>query len=64
MSDHAELERLALRVAELSGELSARIETGAEYPERRAVLDELRRQLEALESQATLIAVEMNRERG
>lgn len=62
MSNHAELERLALRVAELSGELTARIEVGAEYAERRAVLDELRRQLEALETQATLMAVRMNRE--
>lgn len=62
MSNHAELERLALRVAELSGELTARIEVGAEYAERRAVLDELRRQLEALETQATLMAVIMNRE--
>lgn len=61
--DHpAELERIALRIAELTGELSARTETGAELQERRLILNEIRRQIEALESQAVLLAVEFNRQ--
>lgn len=61
MDSEAELERLALRVAELSGQLNAELARGADISERRQTLSELRRQLEALESQATLVAVEMNR---
>jgi len=57
------MERLALKVAELSGELIANIEAGADLLERRQDLEELRRQIEALESQATLVAIKLNRQR-
>ena len=63
MSSEREMERLALKVAELSGELIANIEAGADLLERRQDLEELRRQIEALESQATLVAIKLNRQR-
>jgi len=63
LSSEREMERLALKVAELSGELIANIEAGADLLERRQDLEELRRQIEALESQATLVAIKLNRQR-
>lgn len=61
MESEAELERLALRVAELAGTLNAQLAAGADLEVRLDTLAELRRQLEALESQATLVAIEMRR---
>ena len=60
MSAERSLEERALRVSELAGELVAKTNSGADLNERKFTLAEIRRQLEALDAQATSLNVQLN----
>lgn len=57
----AELERIAVRVCELAGELVARSESPSEPQQLLLLMADLRRQIEALESQAALVDISLSR---
>lgn len=61
-SDERSLEDRALRISELSGELVAQAARGEEAGMRHITLTEIRRHLEALDAQATRLAVKLNQE--
>jgi len=54
------LEERALRISELAGELVAKTNSGSDLNERKSTLMEIRRQLEALDAQATSLSVQLN----
>ena len=57
----AELERNAVRVCELAGEQVARSESLSEPQQQLLLMADLRRQIEALESQAALVDISLSR---
>ena len=60
MNDERSLEERALRISELAGELVAQANRGEDAGEQHLTLSEIRRQIEALDAQATRLAVKLN----